>query len=86
MQDRICKRIRIPGQEHLKYLNWEVSDVFKVLSTVEVRMIWRLIPHMKIVKYEGRLGQYGIQGQAVLFAQDLSGTNTITKSLIEKQL
>lgn len=35
-------------------------------------MIQRMIPFMKIVKYQGCFGQYGLQGQAVLFARDVT--------------
>ena len=41
------------------------------LTQVEVRLLARIIPFLKIIKYDGVFGQYGFKGQAVLFAQDI---------------
>jgi hypothetical protein len=49
----------------------EVPDVIKQLTQPEQRLIPRIIPFVKIVKYDGLFGQYGFKGQAVLFAQDI---------------
>ncbi len=41
------------------------------LTEVEVQLLARIIPFIKIVKYSGVFGQYGCKGQAILFAQDV---------------
>ncbi len=48
-----------------------IPEELQVLSQVEQRLISRIIPFTKIVKLSGMYGQYSIQGQAVLFAQDI---------------
>ncbi|XP_063899054.1 uncharacterized protein LOC135119158 [Helicoverpa armigera] len=49
----------------------EVPDIIKQLTQPEQRLLSRIIPFVKIVKYDGLFGQYGFRGQAVLFAQDI---------------
>ncbi|GFQ80750.1 ATP-dependent DNA helicase [Trichonephila clavata] len=46
----------------------EVPDAIKQLTQPEQRLLSGIIPFVKIVKYDGLLGQYGFRGQAVLFA------------------
>lgn len=48
-----------------------IPQVIKDLTQAEQRLISRIIPFVKIVKLDGRFGQYGFKGQAILFAQDL---------------
>ena len=48
-----------------------IPQEIAVLTQVEIRLLARIIPFMKIVKYDGIFGQYGFKGQAVLFAQDI---------------
>jgi len=48
-----------------------VQQGIKDLTQVEQRVISRIIPFVKIVKFDGTFGQYGFKGQAILFAQDL---------------
>ncbi|GFR03235.1 ATP-dependent DNA helicase [Trichonephila clavata] len=49
----------------------EVPDAIKQLTQPEQRLLSRIIPFVKIVKYDGLFGQYGFRGQAVLFVQDI---------------
>jgi hypothetical protein len=42
------------------------------LSKVERRLLARINPFIKIIKYSGRFGQYGVKGRATLFAQDVT--------------
>ena len=42
-----------------------------ILTQVEVRLLARIIPFLKIIKFDGVFGQYGFKGQAVLFGQDI---------------
>ncbi|GBN09196.1 hypothetical protein AVEN_184281-1 [Araneus ventricosus] len=41
------------------------------LTQIEIRLLARIKPFIKIIKFDGVLGQYGFRAQAVLFAQDL---------------
>lgn len=41
------------------------------LSEVEIRLVSRIVPFVKIIKLGGRFGQKGFKGQAVLFAQQV---------------
>ncbi|KAF9798929.1 hypothetical protein SFRURICE_019711 [Spodoptera frugiperda] len=41
------------------------------LSEMEVRLISRIKPFIKIVRLSGRYGQQGCKGQAILFAQQV---------------
>ncbi len=47
---------------------FQPPDQLKVLSEVELRLVPRIVPFIKIIKLGGRLGQKGFKGQ-VLFAQ-----------------
>lgn len=73
-----CKNVlsctkKVPAQSFWNSLYpGDIPDELKSLTSMEVRMIQRMIPFMKIVKYQGRFGQYGLQGQAVLFARDVT--------------
>ncbi|GFU99755.1 transposable element Tcb2 transposase [Trichonephila clavipes] len=42
------------------------------LCQVDIRLLTRIKPFIKIIKFDGLLGQYGFREQAILFAQDLS--------------
>ena len=46
-------------------------DILKQLSQCEQRLLSRIMPFVKIFKFDGQFGQYGFRGQAVLFAQDI---------------
>ena len=48
-----------------------IPPEIEVLTQAEQRLLSRIIPFVKIVKFDGRFGQYGFKGQAILFAQDL---------------
>lgn len=55
------------NEMHLDVIPPEIAS----LSEVEKRLLSRIIPFLKIIKLTGRFGQYGLRGQAVLFAQDV---------------
>ncbi|KAJ8682628.1 hypothetical protein QAD02_018420 [Eretmocerus hayati] len=46
-------------------------EVLKSLTNLEQRLLARIIPFVTVVKLQGRFGQYGFKGQAILFAQDI---------------
>ncbi|GFT69105.1 ATP-dependent DNA helicase [Trichonephila clavipes] len=48
-----------------------IPRVILRLSQTEKRLLSRIIPFLKIVKFDGLFRQYGFCGQAVLFAQGL---------------
>ncbi|XP_054711929.1 lysophospholipase D GDPD1-like [Uloborus diversus] len=48
-----------------------VSKEIKVLTRSEVGLLSRVHAFMKIIKFDGRFGQYGFRGLATLFAQDI---------------
>lgn len=74
----------IPNHAYWNCMNpSEIIDVLNVIFFFfEIRMITRLIPYMKIVKYEGRFGQYGLHGQAILFAQYVSNVQMQVLSVL----
>lgn len=41
------------------------------LTEPERRLLQRIIPYVKVIKFNGRFGQYGFRGQATLFALDI---------------
>ncbi|CAH1133413.1 unnamed protein product [Ceutorhynchus assimilis] len=49
-----------------------IPEVINQLTQPEERLLSRIIPFTKVVKFDGTFGQYGFRGQAVLFAQDIS--------------
>lgn len=77
----VCKRcqahITSSKPKHPSRAYWnkmqpgEQPDVIKALTYSEKRLLSRMIPFTKVVKYNGIFGQFGFRGQAVLFAQDL---------------
>ncbi|CAG5001922.1 unnamed protein product [Parnassius apollo] len=48
-----------------------ISEVIQTLTQAEQRLLCKIIPFVKIVKFSGLYGQYGFRVQAVLFAQDI---------------
>ena len=48
-----------------------IPDVIKVLTEPERRLLGRVIAFTKVVKFDGRFGQYGFKGNAILFALDI---------------
>ena len=48
-----------------------IPEEIAILTQVEIRLLARIIPFLKIIKYDGIFGQFGFKGQAVLFAQDI---------------
>lgn len=42
------------------------------MTNIEVKLLCRLILYMKIMKLKKGTGQYGLQGQAVVFATDIT--------------
>ena len=55
-----------------------IPDELKECTQVELRIMSRIIPFIKIIKLDGVFGQYSFKGQAILFAQDVF---EITESL-----
>ena len=49
----------------------KIPEEMSCLTSVELRLVSRIVPFLKIIKYSGRFGQYGLKGQAVLFAHDV---------------
>ncbi|HKQ22632.1 MAG TPA: DUF6570 domain-containing protein, partial [Nitrososphaeraceae archaeon] len=49
----------------------KIPEEMSCLTSVELRLLSRIVPFLKIIKYSGRFGQYGLKGQAVLFAHDV---------------
>lgn len=48
-----------------------IPYVIQILTQPEVRLLSRIIPFVKVIKFQGLFGQYGFKGQSVLFAQDI---------------
>lgn len=48
-----------------------IPTKLQILSEVELRLISRVTPFMKVVRLGGTFGQKGFKGQAVLFAQQV---------------
>lgn len=48
-----------------------IPDVISALTEPERRLLARIIPFVKVIKFNGRFGQYGFQGNATLFALDI---------------
>lgn len=48
-----------------------IPNEILVLSDVEKRLISRIIPFTKVIRLSGRWGQFGFQGQAILFGMDI---------------
>ncbi|CAG9773736.1 unnamed protein product [Ceutorhynchus assimilis] len=51
--------------------NLDPGIIPEVINQPEQRLLSRIIPFTKVVKFDGTFGQYGFRGQAVLFAQDI---------------
>jgi hypothetical protein len=49
----------------------KIPDELAVCTQVELRLMSRIIPFIKIIKLDGFFGQYSFKGQAILFAQDV---------------
>ncbi|GFT79643.1 uncharacterized protein NPIL_439901 [Nephila pilipes] len=49
----------------------EIPDEILALTQPELRLLQRIIPYVKVIKYGGRFGQYGFKGNAILFALDI---------------
>ena len=49
----------------------KIPEEISCLTSVELRLISRIVPFLKIIKFSGKFGQYGLKGQAVLFAHDV---------------
>lgn len=59
-----------------------IPEEMKEMTAVETRLISRIVPFLKIIKYEGKFGQHGFKGQVILFAQDVfEVTEQIPKQL-----
>ena len=48
-----------------------IPDELASCTQVELRLMSRVIPFIKIIKMDGLFGQYSFKGQAILFAQDV---------------
>lgn len=69
---RTLRRSRTPTQAYWNSMSLdEIPPEIATLSDVEVRLLSRIIPFVKMVKLSGRFGQHGFHGQAVLFGQDV---------------
>jgi hypothetical protein len=58
----------------------EISE----LTDVEVRLLARIIVFAKLVRYEGRFGQYGFNGQVILFAQDVNEVTELLPNMLPR--
>ncbi|KAH9639682.1 hypothetical protein HF086_002508 [Spodoptera exigua] len=68
----ILRKSRTPTQAYWNNMSLdEIPPEIASLSDVEVRLLSRIIPFVKMVKLGGRFGQHGFHGQAVLFGQDV---------------
>lgn len=66
------RNIKAPPKSYWNNLQpGPIPQEIEVLTQAEQRLLSRIIPFVKVVKYDGRFGQYGFKGQAILFAQDL---------------
>lgn len=66
------RKSRTPTKAYWNKLDpGKIPEVIKILTQAEQRILSRIIPFVKIVKFEGRFGQYVFKGQSILFAQDL---------------
>ncbi|GFU38688.1 ATP-dependent DNA helicase [Nephila pilipes] len=65
----------LPGElyneKELLVCNREIPDEILALTQPELRLLQRIIPYVKVIKYGGRFGQYGFKGNAILFALDI---------------
>jgi hypothetical protein len=67
-----AKKLHAPPKSYWNKLDpGPIPNEIKDLTLPEQRMLSRMIPFIKIVKYDGRFGQYGCKGQSVLFALDI---------------
>jgi len=67
-----ANKISAPSKAYWNNLDpGAVPDVIKVLTKAEQRLLLRIIPFLKVIKFDGRFGQYGFKGHATLFAQDI---------------
>jgi hypothetical protein len=48
-----------------------VPNCIKVLTKAEIGLLSRIHPYIKVIKFDGRFGQYGFKGHATLFAKDI---------------
>lgn len=86
-KNSLCTRGRLPSQVYWNSMDpGQIPEELKVLSFVETRMIARLISYKKIVKCEGRFGQYGLKGQAILFAQDVSEVQSMIVDVLPRKM
>ncbi|GBM17240.1 hypothetical protein AVEN_95493-1 [Araneus ventricosus] len=49
----------------------DISGEIAALTEPERRLLQRIIPYVKVIKFPGRFGQYGFKGHATLFALDI---------------
>lgn len=77
----VCYRCKIylssketvaPAKAYWNHLDPGVQhDVLNQLTQSQQWLLSRIIPFVKVVKFDGHFGQYCFQGKAVLFAQDI---------------
>lgn len=66
------KRNYAPPQAYWNNLQpGRIPSQLQDLTQPEQRLLARITPFLKIVKLTGRYGQFGLKGQAILFAQDI---------------
>ncbi|GBN45012.1 hypothetical protein AVEN_56208-1 [Araneus ventricosus] len=53
------------------FLPGDISVEIAALTEPERRLLQRIIPYVKVIKFPGRFGQYGFKGHATLFALNI---------------
>ncbi len=48
-----------------------IPNELKILSELEIHLLCRIVPFLKIICLNGPYGQFGLRGQAILFAQEI---------------
>lgn len=48
-----------------------IPDVIQCLTQSEQRLLSHIVPFIKVIKFDGRFGQYGFKAHATLFALDI---------------
>jgi len=92
----VCKRcathITSHKRTHLSKAYWtnikpvEIPDELKVLTQAEQCLLSRIIPYVKVVKFNGLFGQHGFKGQAILFDRDLFEVSDRLLTMLPRQV
>jgi hypothetical protein len=62
----------------------KIPDELAVCTQVELRLLSRIIPFIKIIKLDGFFGQYSFKGQAILFAQDVFEVTELLPTILPR--